>query len=173
MNILNEINILIPKLNSKQKEFVENFSSEFQKIEERLLSKNSYVDIKEPYLIIYIEHVSDKNTWIEFKIERREIYITVVGFGYSMWQVAKGEGIEFNNGVRELIISAFTSKFKKTAYYDKNDELIKESLVWNEKPELLKVSVFGNFKQIIRKWFTNKFRKTEYRTYETNYSKFI
>jgi hypothetical protein len=144
MNLVNELNIFLPKLDSKQKEFVENYIDEFQKIEDRILSSNSYVAIEKSYLIIFLEHLSDQNTWIEFRVEHREIYITVVGFGYSMWQVAKGKGTEFNNGVREFIKSAFTSDFKKTLFYNQNGELIKEKLTWKEKPELMKTSVYGS-----------------------------
>jgi len=173
MDIVNELHILIPKLDSKQKEFIENFLSEFEKIDARILSPNCSVVIEKSFLIIFLEHVSDKNTWIEFKIERREIYITVVGFGYLMWHVAKGEGNQFNNEVREFIKSAFASDFKKILFYNKNGELIKEKLTWKNKPELMKTSVYGNLWNLTKKWLVNKFEKTEYRTSEVSFSKFV
>jgi len=62
MNLVNELNILLPNLDSKQKEFVENYIDEFQKIENRILSSNSYVALENSYLIIFLEHLSDQNT---------------------------------------------------------------------------------------------------------------
>ena len=89
MNIIDDLNSLIPKMNSKQREFAEDYRPEFQMINNKILSPDSKVEIQDSYLIIFLKHISDPNTWIEFKIEKKEIYITVVGFGYSMWQVAK------------------------------------------------------------------------------------
>lgn len=173
MNLINELNILLPKLDSKQKEFVENYIDEFQKIEERILSSNSFVGIEKSYLVIFLEHISDQNTWIEIKVERREIYITVVGFGFSMWQVAKGKGTEFKNGVREFINSALESGYKKIQFYDKSGQLVKEKLTWNKKPELEAISVYGTPRKLITKWFINKFQRDQYQTSEINFSKFI
>ena len=160
-------------MDSKQQEFIKNYMVDFKKIKERLLSSNSYARIDKSYLIIYLEHISDQNSWIEFKVERREIFITVVGFGYSMWQVSKNQGIEFKNDVKKFIQSAFASDFKKVAFYDRTGELIKEKLIWKDKPELIKETFFGSPIQLIRKWFKNKFRKNDYRTSEVNYSRFV
>ena len=173
MNIVNNLNILLPKMDSKQKEFVVNYATLFKKIEDRILSPKSYVGFEKSYLVIYIEHVSDPNTWIEFKIERREIYITVVGFGYSMWHVANGKGAEFEKDVKIFIQSALANDFKKVLFYDRNGDLIKEKLIWNNKPELMTISQFGSPSQLIKKWFLSKFKKYEYRTSEVNFSKFV
>ena len=66
-----------------------------------------------------------------------------------MWHVAKGKGTEFNNGVREFINSALTCEYKKTLFYDKDGELIKEKLTWSDKPRLEKVFGYGNLIQLL------------------------
>ena len=173
MNIENEFNIVLPALNSELKKFIKDYRSEFEKIEKRILSPNCYVNHNNGFLTIYLEHVSDQNTWIEFKVERREIYINVVGFGYSMWQVANGKKSDFINEVREFIQLAFSSDYKKILIYDKNNELIKEKLIWKSKPELEKISYFGSPNHLIKKLYISIFKKADYRTSEINYSKFL
>ena len=88
-------------------------------------------------------------------------------------KLQKGQGLEFVNDVKQFIYSAFNSEFKKILSYNKNGDLIKEELVWTDKPELRTISLFGGPFQLIRKWYTFKSKNSELRVSEVNYSKFI
>ena len=131
MKIVDELNKLLPDLNSKQVEFIEHYGSVFLNIEGRILSPNSQVNVQKEYLVIFLEHISDPNTWLEFKVERREIYITVAGFGYSMLLVADKDSKEYQEDVLEFITLALNGDFKKVVYRNSTGEIIKESLYWH------------------------------------------